>query len=259
MPQELPTIFGASVIGPLHIQNGIPCQDACAFAALSSGYGVIAVADGLGSASKSEMGAHLAVDTAVATAKEFLANQKFETARPGDLVRETVIAARKALESKAGEAQWELRDLACTIIVVIILDDMMAVAHIGDGAVVAKTADGLKLISGPEQSEYANEVVPLTSKEWEKSLRIVPQVSGARGAIVFTDGCQRAALLKSQNDLKPYEGFFAPLFAYAEELNDLKEGEEEIKTLLSSKKICANSEDDKTLVMAILKGKSARA
>jgi hypothetical protein len=50
-----PYLFGASVIGPLHIQNDIPCQDAYVYEILSSGWGLIAVTDGLGSASKSDI------------------------------------------------------------------------------------------------------------------------------------------------------------------------------------------------------------
>ncbi len=34
------------------------------------------------------------------------------------------------------------------------------------------------------------------------------------------------------------------------EVKDLKEAEEDIKSLLLSKKVCENSEDDKTLVIA---------
>jgi hypothetical protein len=146
-----------------------------------------------------------------------------------------------------------LRELACTIIVVLTYEDTIAVAHVGDGAVVAKTNDGLKLISEPEESEYVNEVVPLTSMEWEKSLRISAKVSGVEGVAVFTDGCQRAALLRTQNGLQPYDRFFEPLFAYAQELDNLIYGEQDIRDLLASQKMSENSEDDKTLVISVLR------
>lgn len=246
-------IIGASAIGPLHVINETPCQDACAFEVLSSDYGVIAVADGLGSASKSEIGARIAVDAAVTFIKGIINQSGNEEIELGSITRTAVFSARKALEEKAGELQCKLRDLACTMIVVIMCKDNAAVAHVGDGAVIAKTNEGLKLISGPEDSEYANEVSPLTGKDWELSLRISPVIPYVSGIMAFTDGCQRAALRKSQDGLTPFDGFCDPLFSYANDVKDLKEAEEDIKELLLSKKVCENSDDDKTLVIATLR------
>jgi hypothetical protein len=248
-----PYVFGASVVGPLHVQKSIPCQDACAFESLPPESAVIAVADGLGSASRSDIGATEAVRVAVQTAKEMILGQQIEESKLGGVVRAAVASARKAIEDKAIEEQCSVRDLACTIIVVAIRGDSMTVAHIGDGAVVASTVDGLRIISPPGESEYANEVVPLTSKDWEESLRIVPLVTGVQCLGVFTDGCQRAALRKSADGLQPFDRFLGPIFSFAQELEDLAEGEEEIRALLSSQKICDNSEDDKTLILAVVK------
>ena len=209
------------MIGPLHIQRDIPCQDACAYEILSSGWGIIAVADGLGSAPKSDIGAKSVVDAAVKTGKAAITAKKKDEINYGEILREIVFSARKTLEARAIEEKCNLRELACTIIVVLTYEDTIAVAHVGDGAVVAKINNGLKLISEPEESEYVNEVVPLTSKEWEKSLRISAKVSDVECVAVFTDGCQRAALLRTQNGLQPYDRFFEPLFTYAQELDNL--------------------------------------
>lgn len=251
-----PYIFGASVIGPLHIQKNILCQDACAYEFSPFGWGAIAVADGLGSASKSEIGAKTAVGAAIQAIKAIIEGKMKEEINLHDTAREAVNFARKELEEKAIEEQCNLRDLATTLIVVIILENNIAVAHIGDGAVVAKKDEGLILVSGPGESEYVNEVVPLTSKGWEEFLKIIPRVSDIEYVAVFTDGCQRAALRKIQNDLEPYNRFFAPLFSYAKELDDLSMGEQDIRDLLASQKISEHSEDDKTLVISVLKNRS---
>lgn len=247
------SIIGASAIGPLHVMNGTPCQDACAFEVFHSGHVVIAVADGLGSASKSEIGARVAVDAVVHTIKECVSESVNEEIKLDDVAKTAVFSARKTLEKKADELQCKLRDLACTMIVVVMHKDSAAVAHVGDGAVIAKTKEGLKLISGPEDSEYANEVSPLTGKDWEFSLRVSSVVPYVRGVMAFTDGCQRAALRKSQDGLTPFDGFCEPLFSYANDVRDVTEAEEDIKGLLLSKKVCENSDDDKTLVIATLK------
>lgn len=245
-------IFGSSVIGPLHVQMGLPCQDACAFCTLPSGFSVIAVADGLGSAVKCEIGAKLAVDAAVALAMDQFGKTELPLPPLGEIARASVHSARKALEQKAAEEHRLLRDLACTVIVVALHDGQLGIGHIGDGAVVAQARDGLRLLSGPGESEYANEVVPLTSTDWQKSLRVVPVVPDLESVAVFTDGCQRAAFRKSSDQLEPFEGFFGPIFSYARELPDSAEAEQEIRELLSSNKMCANSEDDKTLVVGVL-------
>jgi hypothetical protein len=169
-----------------------------------------------------------------------------------EILRVAAQAARRALEAKAAEDQCALRDLACTIIIAVARKDQLAVVHIGDGAVVAQTDNGLQLVSGPGESEYSNEVMPLTSSHWEDELRFSSVITGIRCVAVFTDGCQRAAFRKSADRVVPFEGFLCPIFAYASELQDQLVAEQEIRSLLMSNKLCENSEDDKTLVVAVL-------
>ena len=129
---EIPTnsIFGTSVIGPLHIQLGIPCQDACAYEILPLDWGIIAVADGLGSASKSDIGAKIAVEAVVKAGKEFITKKKNDEIIYDEVLREAVFSARKSLETKANEEQCNLRDLACTIIVVVNYKDTISACSI---------------------------------------------------------------------------------------------------------------------------------
>lgn len=253
-------IIGASVIGPLHVIKDMPCQDACAFKTLPDDFGIIAVADGLGSVLKSEIGASSAVNAAVKKVEDIVTGKNVSDIYLSEVAKEAVFFARKALEEKSIELQCELRELACTLIVVVIHKNSIIVGHIGDGAVIAKTNDCLKLISSPdESSEYANEVSPITGKDWEQVLRISPQTTDVLGVMVFTDGCQRAALRKTQDGLLPFDGFCGTLFSYMKEVKNLKEAEEDIKGLLLSKKVCENSDDDKTLVIACLNDQGQRS
>ena len=245
-----PYVFGCSTIGPLHIEKSIPCQDACAFECLQGGLGVIAVSDGLGSALKSDRGARLAVDAVVSTAKKMLQAENRARLPFVEIVRTAVRDARCCLLKEAAQQQCGLRDLACTIIAVVFQEKESAVAHLGDGAVVSWTEEHLELLSGPGSSEYTNEVVPLTTEDWESQLRVISFNKPIQFLAVFTDGCQRAAFRKSINGLEPFAGFFRPIFSYAEEVTDLNEATQEIQLLLASPKLCENSEDDKTLVIA---------
>ena len=244
-----PTILGASVQGPFHITTSTPCQDAFAYFFMGK-FGVIAVADGAGSASKSEIGARTAVDKAIETAKTIAATNS-DNYNLCATAKKVILEARMAIEDTASKFQCELKDLACTLIVVIILQNNVAVAHIGDGAVVAKTLDGLKIVSPPEPSEYANETTFLSSIEWAEALR-VSESTDVMAIMVFTDGCQRAALVKHQGSWVPFDGFCEPLFSWARQIENKEKAEDELEEFLRSKKMTETMEDDKTLVIAIL-------
>ncbi len=248
-----PYILGAAVIGPLHVQHSLPCQDACAYRVHSSGLVAVAVADGLGSAARSQVGARIAVDAAVTAGMDAAQATLDGTSDLTQITKSAAVAARRAVEARARLELCDLRDLACTLIVLAALRDRIAVAHIGDGAVVALVGSDLVLVSGPGDAEYTNEVVPITAKEWLESLRVTLPLGGVDCFAVLTDGCQRAGFRRGDGAVMPYDRFFVPVFSYAKELKTLREGEEEITDLLLSDKVCNNSDDDKTLVIAVLR------
>lgn len=246
----LPFIFGSSVIGPLHVKYILPCQDYCGYETLN-GIGIIAVADGLGSVLKSHIGSETVVKASIKKAKEIISTNENDKIDLSELSKESFIFARKEIESKANEINCELGDIATTLIVVIISKDKVAVSHIGDGAVVAETDEGLKIISEPGESEYSNIVVPITSDEWQKKMRTTPTLSNIKFVAAFTDGCERAALKKTKDGIEPFEGFLTPIFLYASDASNYKQAVQDIKNLLFSDRLCDNSEDDKTLVIAV--------
>lgn len=245
-------VFGSSVIGPMHLQGEIPCQDACAYAATAANTIVIAVADGLGSAARSNEGASLAVSSALSFCMAELDTGSSEERRLQEIVGDAAAHARRQIEQLAQKESCKLHHLACTLIVAMAMRRQFAVAHIGDGAVVGEIGGALSLISGPGESEYTNEVVPLTSAGWQDSLRIASGESSIYSIAVFTDGCQRAAFRKVENTLVPFEGFFTPVFDYARNVSDAMAGADGIAELLASAKLCEHSDDDKTLVVGVM-------
>ena len=244
----MPFVLGASAIGASHSALGLPCQDACGFEILASRYCLAVVCDGLGSAARSDLGAQTAVQAALGALRAGLGDGGALAAT----VAEAVTAARAALENLASQEECPLRDLACTILVLAATAQEIATAHIGDGAVVVLTGAGLEMASPPGESEYVNEVVPLTSVGWREALRTGVRTADVRGVALFTDGCQRVALRKSAAGYEAHDGFLDPVFAYVAESTDLLESTAEIHNLLASSKLAAVSEDDKTLVIGIL-------
>jgi len=252
VPLPTPVLFGASAIGPLHVEKELPCQDACAYKVFGSAAGVLAVADGLGSAPHSDVGAQAATNAVIAYAQSALSDTQAEALPLDVLAREAIKSARAELEKLAAENHYKLRHVACTIIAVVFRGGRVAIAHIGDGAVVGRTDAGLTVLSAPGETEYINEVVPLTSDDWEQALRVSQAAAGVQCLAAFTDGCQRGILLKGPNGPEPFAGFCNPLFSYAEKLDDLQKGEADVRTFLLSAKMANLSEDDKTLVVAVL-------
>ncbi|MBF0328628.1 MAG: protein phosphatase 2C domain-containing protein [Nitrospirae bacterium] len=248
-----PYIFGASITGSLHIKEDLPCQDACHYEIVDE-FGLIAVADGLGSVPFSDIGSRLAVEAAVSSAKNLLLDIPDDGLDISEIPLKMLHAARECLENRAIEDGLKLTDMATTLLAVLFFRDTIYAAQIGDGAVVAKVGGELVLISGPLNSEYANEVTPITSSTWQSDLYIAEALSGAECVAVFTDGCQRAALLKTMDGYTPFEKFFNPVFSFASETADLIAGEQELSEFLLSEKISEYSEDDKTLVLAVLQG-----
>lgn len=229
----------------MHLHLGIGCQDRIA-CRISDGVVAIAVADGLGSAELSDEGAAIAVKEAMRASSEQISFHQVSA--------EMIRAARGALEAEAMSRTVEMSDLACTLIAAVAVGDRLSVAHVGDGAVVAETVEGLVFGSPPGLSEYANEVDHLAGDSWEENLRVNQDVLGVTAFAVFSDGCQRAALSRSGDIFLPHSGFFEPLFEWARSAEDFVSSSEELRRVLTGVKLSEHSEDDKTLALAVIGG-----
>jgi hypothetical protein len=240
------TIVGASARGASHQRSGSPCQDA--FRALEhDGSFAIAVADGLGSAARSDLGSQVAVLAASSRAVLFADDD------PAEAVLDGMGAARCALEALARGDALRLPDLACTLIVAAGNADGIAVAHIGDGAAVGRRRDEWLVLSPPGPSEYLNETDPLTARDWDERVRCVCALAGVDGLALFTDGCQHAALRRGTDGvLGAHDGFLRPLFDFARSGVSRSDAGTALGDLLAGRKLGEHSDDDKTLVLAVL-------
>lgn len=242
-------VVGASVAGRWHGRHGVPCQDAYAYEILREGV-VVAVADGLGSAPRSEEGASLAVNRGIDSLK--LTLNKGVPTNPDEwksLLSSAFLAVRKALKSKAHEDEEELRSFATTLILAVVMDQWLTVGHIGDGAVVMLSADDkVKMASSPQESEYVNEVMPLTSEMALEQVRYNVYQESIKTVALLTDGLQHLSIGTVTGE--PYEGFFGPFFeAISEGGLDVKEANKSLEKFLASERVAMKVDDDKTLVL----------
>lgn len=242
-------VIGASVAGRWHNKQGIPCQDAYAYEIIPEGV-IVAVADGLGSAPRAAEGASLAVQQGV----DFL-KMRLSRDFPGStdewktLLSKAFLNVREALESEAKREGEELRHFATTLILAVVADQWLAVGHIGDGAVVMLDADGnVKMASPPQESEYVNEVMPLTSEGALEQVRYNVYQRSPKAVAVLTDGLQHLSISTATGE--PYEGFFAPFFeAVSGNMLEAEVAHKSLEEFLASERVARKVDDDKTLVL----------
>lgn len=146
------------VIGRGHRAAAKPCQDAIAAASSTHGWAA-ANADGLGSKSLSEIGAHTNATVAVATTLADLG------ARPAaEIVRNAFAAAAAATEAAAMQLEVAPPELSATLTLAVV--DLAAgelvVGSVGDGVQIVRDRAGtLHNISDGIPNEFANQVQPL--------------------------------------------------------------------------------------------------
>lgn len=206
------------------------------------------VADGAGSAAQAEVGAQ----TAVAAAATFCRTQANTIGASFDahLVRDLVIACRQALLAKAEAQALPLREFACTLLGVIAFRDQTLAFQIGDGGIVLDHGASLSLAITPMSGEYVNMTHFLIDEDAAARIAI-GQFKRVERMALFSDGLQRLAL--SLNDLKPHEPFFAPFFKTLAHVPapDRDKLDAALAQFLSSDKVNARTDDDKTLILAV--------
>ena len=250
----------ASVRGTAHLEIQRPCQD-FSLARLAKNSSdepllLLAVSDGAGSAARSEEGSRLACEEALK-----LLEHRFvgADARPSaDLGLEVVRQTRHLLVNRAEELACELRDLACTLSVAVVLPTWAWFLQVGDGAMVVqeRRADELpgdfRVMFWPDNGEYANQTYFVTDVP-DAHIHSACVLGAVDRVAVITDGLQTLALGLAER--RAHAPFFLPVFGTLEAVG--VHGDEARRTLegplaqfLDSGPINARTNDDKTLLLA---------
>jgi len=258
-------VLAASLAGTSHIATGLPCQDAHGWRELPGGLLIAAVADGAGSASRSDEGAAIAVEAALdeLTAR-LIAGDVDCGPEPGqgpdpdlDLdqassavaLRAAFAAAREALLARAAAEGFPARDLACTLALAVVDAQALTAAQVGDGAVLARHADGTwQSLLEPQKGEYANEVLLLIAPEALQRMSLA-QVPAPEAMVLSTDGLIRLMLRLPGGE--PHPAFLDPLVAFARQAADLAAARRGLRSFLGSERVCGRTDDDKTLLIAL--------
>ena len=243
-------VVGAAAPGTSHTRVGLPCQDALVYQAGENSL-LVALSDGAGTAERSQSGAQAAVQAALASLTISLdGSLPVDQAAWQEALCAAFVDARSALQSLAEFEQQPLRAYAATLILAIATADRLAVAQLGDGAVVAgESPDQLFLVNRPQRGEYANETYFLTQEDALEHVQVSVNERAVNSLAVMSDGLTRLALrLPAQ---VPYLPFFQPLFAFATHAEEEQIAAGHLLEFLNSERVCDRTDDDKSLVLAV--------
>lgn len=254
-------VGGTSVAGVSHVRSGLPCQDSMSYR-IAGGVLIAAVADGAGSAELSDVGSALAADTCVRMAELLIIEEHDHAPHSlhetclGPIVAAAVEEARRELQAEADRRGVELRQLATTLLLAIHATNLLAVAQIGDGAVVVSDGRGafFTWITPQRGGEYANQTNFLTSANAMSDLevRVGRLDPGSTQIALFTDGLQNIVLNGADNS--PHTPFFAPLFSWMRSQPDGDAATRGLAAFLKSPTVTNRADDDLTLLLAALAG-----
>lgn len=243
-------ILQQSVEGTAHVRDGVPCQDFCQALVTrprEETFLVAACADGAGSASLSQEGSRIACTELIR-----LICSELETGLRLDQVDRTAMAGwfgavRAQLGVAAQARQVPTRQLACTLLVAVVGDDIAITAQVGDGAIVVREADSFRAVFWPQSGEALNLTNFITDDHFESSLEF-SALGRVEEISLLTDGLQLLALNFAQR--LPHRQFFEPMFNALRASDAPDELLAPFRSFLGSAQVTEKTDDDKTLVLA---------
>ena len=249
----------AARAGPSHTAAGTPCQDRAALIQTAGGVLMAAVADGAGSSSEAEAGADTAVRAALAELERQLGETgKTENTAPGrvlEALRSAVQAAHDGVLARSQEEETPLRHYHTTLLLAVHTGETLGTAHIGDGGIVAARGEGYRLVSPPQQGEYANQTRFVTDPGPLEHVRtLVEPHPGWDRLALFSDGLQRLVLDHTGGGLpEPHAPFFDRLFAWLDRQENGGGASPALERFLASPAVSGRTRDDVSLAAASMR------
>ncbi len=252
----------SSVVGTSHAASGTSCQDdgRCVVFRDASGTEVLvsAVADGAGSASRSERGASLIVGSFIdAMGIAIVGDDGGLAFMDRAFVIRWLDDARSALTELALAEDHPIREYACTFIGAVIGDRCACYLQIGDGAIVVVDEEGgdPAYVFWPQHGEFANSTFFVTHDGAGDILQFERREFGTghahiREIALFTDGLERLVLDFAARAVHPPA--LRPIFSWLSRTDpdDADGCNRAIESYLASAHVNRRTDDDKTLVMA---------
>lgn len=237
--------------GTSHVHSDTPCQDSSIAEFLQhreKDVLVLAVSDGAGSASHSQIGSQLACQEFLVQVQHFFDGEGIEITIEHAKEWTKLLAARISLQAQALELPT--RDFACTFLGAILFEDKAIFIQVGDGAIVKACNGTYEAVFWPQAGEYVNTTSFVTDAIAREKLNFTVDESEIDEVALFSDGLQMLALNYENKTahIPFFKGVFPPL--RAQEPGEAMGLKEKIISYLSSEAINSRTDDDKSLVLA---------
>ena len=199
---------GCARQGRSHLADHVACQDSVG-TSYRRNVSVVALSDGAGSAKLSHVGSKACVSV---LCDVFCRSFDVIWRMPEEAARASIVRAiRKALMEKLPSG-YEMNSLASTALVVAVKRNRYIAAHLGDGVIGVRgrdsSGDYLRVLSGPDNGEYSNETIFITSSEAVNRFRLHRGLvqdgrNRATGFLLMSDGPEAALYRKQDDQLAP--------------------------------------------------------
>ena len=248
-------LFGASRRGKSHAHLGAYREDAFSISAKTDAqwpyWWALAVSDGAGSCNLSRVGANLAVKEARSS---FLCPE-LSNSGPRKRLEQAVFNALSRLEKEALARRCSLKDLSCTLLVLLWVDDQHSKGgtawtfQAGDGLIAAMDTNGqLETLAAQDGESFAGATHFFTGSyvwsSWSKRFSTRSFPAAPTGFLVMSDGVS--------DDLVPYTLNGPIILKELLRIRDLQAPGEALVDILGYEK--RGSFDDRTLVCALSSG-----
>uniref|UniRef100_B8HUC5 Serine/threonine phosphoprotein phosphatase n=1 Tax=Cyanothece sp. (strain PCC 7425 / ATCC 29141) TaxID=395961 RepID=B8HUC5_CYAP4 len=242
--------------GTSHYANNLPCQDRTVSKTIVDGSGqeifLAAVADGAGSAYRSEYGAEIATKLILSKIEDYFRQGEVLANLSREIVGNWIEQISDQICELANDEGLGLREYACTLLAAVVKPTDGVFFQIGDGAIVIGTDEDYFPVFWPVTGEYVNSTYFITDKISLKEL----QFKSINNQLIedialMSDGLQGLALQFATKTA--HSPFFKPMFArLAEESNPgLSEVlNASLKNFLDSERVCNRTDDDKSLILS---------
>jgi hypothetical protein len=240
--------IGVSIAGTSHLNKGEPCQDFNAFCSDGKSF-FASIADGAGSALKSQQGSAMACEVALIELSKLVAlgNMSLE-----ESLKASALKARNSIFQLADKEGIDSREYACTLLVFATTSSGSAALQIGDGIIVYRCANhDWSVATWPQRGEYSNTTFFITDKTFEENVEIVRLPERVIEAALVSDGLEPIAVNYAEKRAHTpfWNGIFKPV-RQSKKMGLIYELEEPLESFLSSDKVKSRVNDDLSIVLA---------
>lgn len=194
--------FHHQVKGKGHIESGTPCQDKTRYASRGD-VQVLCLSDGAGSAVRSEIGAQALVNEGCKLLLEEF-DEFFSRDDGANIKMEVAQRLHTKLEMVSRRRKIATKELAATFLALAVSRDRFIAIHIGDGVIGYEKNGRLKLVSAPDNDEFANQTTFVTSLGAAHSMRLLRgSTEGVTGFVLMSDGAESSLYHRGTQTLAP--------------------------------------------------------